>query len=155
MPGLFNYEDPAADVFMDRNAILSDLEDAEWDALIGCMERKLFPAGLRILTAGEKDRTLYLIVSGEVDVVVEGAKGPVRIATITEGSVFGEMAFFDGEPRSAHVIARKAVEVLSLRAERLEQLVAWHPRLAHRLVMELGRVLSLRLRRTSKSWASN
>ncbi|MGA9868920.1 MAG: cyclic nucleotide-binding domain-containing protein [Acetobacteraceae bacterium] len=147
MPGLFNYEDPSAEVFEDRYAILSDLDDSEWDVLIGFMERKLFPAGARILQAGERDRALYLVVTGTVKVVVESSKGPIHVASITEGSVFGEMAFFDGEPRSAHVFALDRVEVLSLRAERLEQLVAWHPRIAHKLLMELGRVLSQRLRR--------
>ncbi len=147
MPGLFNYEDPSGEIFKDRNAILSDLDDAEWDVLIGCMERKLFPAGARILQAGERDRALYLVVAGTVKVIVESAKGPTEVASIGGGSVFGEMAFFDGEPRSAHVFAHDRVEVLALRAERLDQLVAWHPRISHKLLMELGRVLSQRLRR--------
>jgi len=153
MPGLFNYDDPSAACFADHTAILSDLTDAEWDVLIGYMERRLFPANTRIAKVGDNDHTLYLVVSGEVDLLVEGPKGPVRILTVTEGSTFGEVGFFDEEPRSAHAIARGAVEVLALCPQRLEQLVAWHPRLAHRLVMELGRILSMRLRKMSKNWA--
>lgn len=153
MPGLFNYDDPSAACFADHTAILCDLTDAEWDVLIGYMERKLFPASTRIVKVGDDDHTLYLVVSGEVDLLVEGPKGPVRILTVTEGSTFGEVGFFDREPRSAHAIARGAVEVLALCPARLEQLVAWHPRLAHKLVMELGRVLSMRLRKLSRNWA--
>jgi CRP/FNR family transcriptional regulator, cyclic AMP receptor protein len=153
MPGLFNYDDPSADVFTEHTAILSDLTDAEWDLLIGCTERKLFPAGTPIVRTGEKDRAIYIIVSGEVDVIMHGPKGAVQLSTLTEGSVFGEVAFFDGEPRSADVVARGAVEVLCVRAERIDQLVCWHPRLAHKVVMELGRVVSQRLRRASKGWA--
>lgn len=153
MPGLFNYDDPSADVFTEHMAILSDLTDGEWDVLLGCMERKMFPAGTHIVRADEKDRAIYLVVSGEVDVIMEGPKGPVRLLTVTEGSVFGEVAFFDDGPRSADAIARGAVEVLCLRAERIDQLVCWHPRLAHKLVMDLGRVVSQRLRRLTKSWA--
>ena len=110
-------------------------------------------SGKRIVKVGDDDHTLYLVVSGEVDLLVEGPKGPVRILTVTEGSTFGEVGFFDHEPRSAHAIARGAVEVLALCPARLEQLVAWHPRLAHKLVMELGRVLSMRLRKLSRNWA--
>jgi CRP-like cAMP-binding protein len=153
MPGLFNYDDPSAACFTDHTAILSDLTDAEWDVLLGYMERKLFPSGTRILRIGDKDRTLYLVVSGEVDLIADSPKGPVRILTVGECSTFGEAGFFDGEPRSADAIARGAVEVLALCPQRLEQLVAWHPRLAHKLVMELGRVLSVRMRRLSKHWA--
>lgn len=147
MSRLFNYSDPSAQCFKDSTPILCDLNDAEWDTLISYMERKVFPAGTRILSAGDKDRALYLVVSGTVKVVADGPKGPIPIAAITESSVFGEMSFFDGEPRSAHVIAYDRVEVLKLTADRLEQMAAWHPRIAHKLLMELGHVLSQRLRR--------
>ncbi len=146
MPMLFNYHDPSAEIATHHGPILSNLNDSEWDKLIGCMERKLFPPGARILAAGARDRTLYFVVAGTVNVVVDRPKGPVQVASITGGSVFGEISFFDGEPRSAHVFAQDQVEVLSLRAERLEHLVAWHPCIAHKLLMELGRVMSQRLR---------
>jgi CRP/FNR family transcriptional regulator, cyclic AMP receptor protein len=153
MPGLFNYDNPSADVFTEHAAILSDLTDAEWDVLLGCMERKVYPGGTYIMRAGDKDRAVCFVVSGEVDIVMPGPKGPVRLVTVADGSVFGEVALFDSEPRSADAIARGPVEVLSLCAERLNQLVCWHPRLAHKVVMELGRVVSQRLRRVSRSWA--
>ena len=152
MAGLFNYDDPSADVFTDQPPIFSDLTDAEWDVLLGRMERKLFPAGTHILRAGAKPRAVYLVVSGEVDVIMQGPKGPVRLLTVTEGSVFGEVGFFDGEPGSAEAIARGPVEVLCLCSERIRELVCWHPGLAHKLVMGLGRVVSQRLRRLTKSW---
>ena len=57
------------------------------------------------------------------------------------------MAFFDGKPRSAHIVAREDVEILCLEIDRFEQLAAWRPRVAQRLLLDLGRVLSLRLRR--------
>jgi CRP/FNR family transcriptional regulator, cyclic AMP receptor protein len=149
---LFNYEDPNADVFRDQNAILTGLSDAEWDDLLKHMERRRFAKGARILRAGDHDRSLYLIAVGAVDVVAETPRGPQHLAVIGEGSVFGEMAFFDGAPRSADVYAREeVVEVLSLGPDRFEQFAAWRPRVAQRLLMDLGRVLSLRLRRRNLS----
>jgi CRP/FNR family transcriptional regulator, cyclic AMP receptor protein len=144
---LFNYDDPRADVVGAEGRILSDLTDAEWDNFLALMERRTFPKGAQILTAGERDRTLYLIASGEVEVAVDAPAGRKRLATIGEGSVFGEMSFFDGAPRSAHVFAETEVEVLALHQDRFGQLAAWHPRIAHKLLMDLGRVLSLRIRR--------
>jgi CRP-like cAMP-binding protein len=64
--------------------------------------------------------------------------------------VFGEMAFFDGAPRSASVYALEQVEVLALHQDAFELLAAWRPRIALKLVMDLGRVLSLRLRQTNQ-----
>ena len=148
MAGLFDYDNPSAECFRDETPILCDLADSEWDVLISYMERKVYPARSRIVGAGQRDRALYLIVTGTVSVVVDTPKGPMQLAAIAEGSVFGEMSFFDGEPRSASVVALDQVEVLCLRVEALEQLSAWHPRIALKLLLELGKVLSKRLRRT-------
>jgi CRP/FNR family cyclic AMP-dependent transcriptional regulator len=147
----FNYDNPGAEVVTDKNAILGDLTDAEWDEFIAQLERRRFPPRAQILRAGDRDRSLYLICSGTVDVVVDTRQGPKKVASIGEGSVFGEMAFFDGAPRSAHVYAKDAVEVASLSVARFEQIAAWRPRLAQKLLMDLGRVLSLRLRRYNQA----
>jgi len=148
---LFNYDDPRADVVGAEGRILSDLTDAEWTNFLALMERRLFPKDTQILTAGERDRTLYLIASGAVEVALDSPTGRKRLATIGEGSVFGEMSFFDGAPRSAHVFAQTEVEVLALHQDRFAQLAAWHPRIAQKLLMDLGRVLSLRIRRMNLS----
>lgn len=147
MVGLFNYKNPSAECFRDEMPILCDLADSEWDTLISYMERKVYPAGSRIVGAGQRDRALYLIVTGTVSVVVDTPKGPWQAAAIAEGSVFGERSFFDGEPRSASIVALDQVEVLCLRVESLEQLSAWHPRIALKLLLELGKVLSKRSRK--------
>lgn len=144
---LFNYAHPEANVLGGDFAILKNLSEAEWADVLRFAERQFVSRGVRILTAGEEDRSLYIVVKGTVDVVVDAPMGPKVLATIGEGSVFGEMAFFDGKPRSAHVDARDDVEILGLALDRFEQLAAWRPRLAQQLLLDLGRVLSLRLRR--------
>jgi CRP-like cAMP-binding protein len=91
-----------------------------------------------------------MIASGSVEVVVDSPKGRKTLATIGEGSVFGEMAFFDNSPRSATIVASAPAEVLALQLDRFEQLAAWRPRIAFKLLMDLGRVLSQRLRRANR-----
>ncbi len=146
---LFNYGDPQANVFGSDFAILKDLSEADWTDFLRFVERQMVSAGTRILSAGDRDRSLYIIAQGSVDVILDGSGEPKILATIGAGSVFGEMAFFDGKPRSAHVVARDDVEILGLGIDRFEQLAAWRPRVAQRLLMDLGRVLSLRLRRVN------
>lgn len=142
---LFDYDNPHEDVVRDIT-ILGDLTDTEWTALLGAMDRKTFPAATTILRTGEIDRTLYLISRGSVEVLRLIRKKLVHVAYVGEGSVVGEISFFDGAPRSATVVAREDVELLALPQARFEQFAAWHPRIAYRLLMDLGRVLSQRLR---------
>jgi CRP/FNR family cyclic AMP-dependent transcriptional regulator len=147
---LFNYDNPQADVLGQDFAIFHDLSDAEWADLLRFVERQVFAPKTRILTAGDCDRSLYIVAQGSVDVVIDGPAGPKHLASIGAGSVFGEMAFFDSKPRSAHVVAREKVEILVLGIDRFEQLAAWRPRVAQKLLMDLGRILSLRLRRLNQ-----
>jgi len=65
---------------------------------------------------------------------------------LPKGTVFGEMAFFDREPRSATVQATTSGTALRLTREAFERLAAWRPVLARRMLLELGRVVALRLR---------
>lgn len=145
----FNNANPPADALGSGVAILESLSEAEQAEFFRFAEWQSVARGTRILTAGETGRSLYILVKGMVDVVVDGANGPKTLASIGAGSVFDEMAFLDGHPRSAHVDARDDVEILSLAPERFEHLAAANGRLAQQLLRDLGRILSLRLRRLS------
>lgn len=131
--------------------ILADMTDAEQAELLAHTERRSFPAGAEVLRAGDGDRTVFLIVAGSVDVMADGPTGPQRLAVIEEGSAFGEMAFFDGAPRSATIVTREPLETLALSREQFRRLVAGHPQIARKLLLALGRVLSIRLRRMNPS----
>ena len=61
----------------------------------------------------------------------------------------GELAFFDGGPRSATLEAVTDVEGARLDAVGFERLSAEEPELARTMLLELGRVLAGRLRRAS------
>lgn len=144
---LFNYEDPARHIDADDSVILRGLDEAEWRTLLDYVERQGFPAGAQILRMGEADRTLYILQSGRVNVVIESPRKSKVIATIGAGSVFGELAFFDGAPRLASVHATEDCELLALSHTAFTTLAAWHPRIARELLLDLGRVISARLRR--------
>ena len=62
---------------------------------------RLVPAGHPIVTQGQEDAGLQLVVSGTADVVVHG--NPVR--TLSTGDYFGEISLIDGRPRSATIVA--------------------------------------------------
>ncbi len=71
------------------------------------MQRKAFKAGETIFRTGDKADLAYLIVVGGVDIAVPGEAGPVNIATLEAGEVFGEMGLIDAGPRSADAVANQ------------------------------------------------
>jgi CRP/FNR family cyclic AMP-dependent transcriptional regulator len=144
---LFDYDNPTRHADTDDSVILRGLDETEWRTLMDFAEHQRFASGSQILRMGEADRTLYILRSGRADVVIEWRGKSKVIARIDAGSVFGELAFFDGAPRLASVHATEDFELLALKHTEFMNLAAWHPRIARELLFDLGRVISARLRR--------
>ena len=101
------------------------------------------PTSEVLVRAGEVDRSLFFVLSGELRARI--SKRYVG-APMVPGGVFGEVAFFDGRPRSSDVVAIHDAEVLRLSYESFTVLAATEPVLARVLLLELGRALAGRLR---------
>jgi CRP/FNR family cyclic AMP-dependent transcriptional regulator len=145
MAAFFDYEAGAS--VADRNfVLLADLSTGEWDRLVDLMERRRFGAGAVVMARGEVDRALYIVASGSLEVLIPDGRHERRVRVQGPGTVIGEVAFFDGQPRSATVRALEPSEVLRLGLDAFEVLAARYPDIGRRLVMDLGRILALRLR---------
>lgn len=127
---------------------LAELSPPEWDRLVEMTERRLFQAGDVVIAGGDVDRSLYFVASGSVEVFVRQGHKEQSVQVLGPGSVLGEIAFFDGKPRSASVRALADTELLRLSADAFEVLSARHPDLGRKILLDLGRVLALRLRHT-------
>jgi CRP-like cAMP-binding protein len=147
-PDLFNYADPAQTLDAPgAGLILQGLDQAAWDTFLGFVEHLSFPAGSLILQASESGRSIYILRVGHVRGQVQAGSKIRQTGRLGPGAVFGELGFFDGEPRSASLWADDDVELLVMSLAGFDRMAVWHPRLARELLMDLGRVLSQRLRR--------
>jgi LmbE family N-acetylglucosaminyl deacetylase len=71
------------------------------------------PTGVSIIEQGEAANSLYLILSGAVDVIREAADGTQQVlARLGPGSFFGEEGLAYQRPRNAHVVAAEHVTCL-------------------------------------------
>jgi CRP-like cAMP-binding protein len=129
---------------------LADLSPEGWGKLLARTGAQRFRAGEVLVRAGEAQPALYIVANGSLEVLGIDRRGRERrVAVIEQGSVFGEQSFFDRLPRSATVRALTDGELRSLTPEAFEVLAAREPDLARRVLLDLGRILSLRLRATS------
>ena len=107
---------------------------------------KIIKNGDLLFKAGDKSDGMYVIRKGELQVFLEQDGKQVVLATIPEGSIVGEMAFFDSKPRSASIKANKETEVTLISnadfSKLLKQIPKWF--------VSLMEALSGRLRTTNE-----
>lgn len=144
--GYFNYEDANAPID-DPIVLLPDFSEDEWHRLLAHTVQRRFVPGETVIAMGAVDRSMYFIGEGQLEVIRPDMAQPI---VIHAGSVTGEMAFFDAQPRSADVRARSACTLFELSRERFDVLAAHEPRLTRALLMDLARVLAIRLRRAQR-----
>jgi CRP/FNR family cyclic AMP-dependent transcriptional regulator len=105
---------------------------------------------MNVCKEGSPGDNMFILVEGRVNIVKEDVEGHRKVvAAISKGKSFGEMALFDGEPRSATVMAAVDSTMLVLSKENLERLLDEHPRMGSKLLLKLGKPISRRLRATT------
>lgn len=144
----FDYDEDGADGAQnDQITVLEGLSEEEWQMIIRSAQTIPFEKDDILLKEGERDDAVYIVVSGQVEVISGAAfKRIKRLAVIEEGSVFGEVAFFDNKPRSASVRAICAGQVLRLSRKSFDKIAAWNPTLAQQFLFDLGSILAYRFR---------
>lgn len=136
---------------MGEALLLTEWRDDDWKALFRFTTIRRMRAGEALIRRGEPDRTLYFVLHGELEVIAHSGDGLTlgRVALVTAGSVLGEQAFFDSGPRSAGAWAVDDCEVAAMTPAQFAELEASSPALARDLLFALGRILAIRLRRTT------
>jgi len=108
-------------------------------AALGTM--RSYRAGEKIVAAGDPATSLFFLISGVVHVTLPDG---VRLATLTAGTAFGEMALL--EPlRSADVLADMSATALEIPLPDFERFREHHPRIGERIMRNLAQLLADRL----------
>ncbi len=95
-------------------------EEAGWLAVLG--QKVGANEGEVVVAEGDTSRSFYVIEKGDMEVRKKAAGGPDRtLATLGTRDMFGFMAFVDGKPRSASVVAVKACELSKVEPDVLEK----------------------------------
>lgn len=147
---------------MEKLAVLSGsplfemLSNQELEYVAELSRPRRFTGGQTIIEEGELGDSVYVIVSGEVEVIRRDAGGELKtIAVLGPRDFFGEMSLIDKEYRSATVRARGAdVELLQLTAENLTTFRKQHRDGFTFVVINIARTLSSRLREANTRLAA-
>lgn len=116
-------------------------------ALEACMEQRTCRAGEKIFTHGDSGDELFLIRRGEVRIMLPlNDRQSRHLSTFGQGDFFGEMAFLDGDPRSADAIAYTNTDLYVLTRQSFDKIAEEHKKVAIQLLEGIASVLAMRLR---------
>ncbi|MSX03042.1 MAG: cyclic nucleotide-binding domain-containing protein, partial [Actinobacteria bacterium] len=99
-----------------------------------------FPGGQVIFREGDPSNTCYVVRRGHARAIREHPDG--RTITLTHfgpGDIFGELAMFDDELRSATVETLDEVDLIAIPGRDMRRLMNDHGAIASKLVVSLGR----------------
>jgi CRP-like cAMP-binding protein len=127
-------------------SLFTRLDAAELGIIDGLLHERDYLPGEVIFDEGEEGQALYIVLEGEVLICRQGEPTSGRIATLSPGTFFGDIALIDSEPRSAQARASDSTRLaVFFRADFLD-LMETHARISSKIAMELARHMGRRLR---------
>jgi CRP/FNR family cyclic AMP-dependent transcriptional regulator len=133
-----------------RVPVFSTLEHDDLERIAQLAVPRTFDPGQIVFREGDSSDTCYIVRSGHARAVREHADGrTITLATFGPGDIFGELAMFEDELRSATVEAVQHTTVVAVLGPDMRRLMIEHPQISARLVIALGR----RLRETNERLA--
>jgi len=93
----------------------------------------VYGSGETIVRQGDQGQSMFVVVGGEVRVVLEPKRN--EVARIQRGGYFGEMSLLTGDPRTATVLAAGDVAVVEIGADLFRRVIAAHPEAIEKIGM--------------------
>jgi CRP/FNR family transcriptional regulator len=125
-----------------RVPVFEELADEDLRRVAEVTVPRRFGGGEVIFREGDDSDTAYVVHAGHARAIREHPDGrQITLATFGPGDIFGELAMFDDERRSATVEAMDDLEVLGILGGDMRRLLRRHPDMAVKLVISLGRRL--------------
>lgn len=127
-----------SETYLLKGAPLGDV-----DAVGAISSERTYAPGDVLVEAGDESRDLFVILEGRLQVL--GADGTV-VAELRKGAIVGEIAFLDGQARTAKVVAPNACKVLDVPYKAFREMLVSNPKLASVVYRNMAQALAERLR---------
>jgi CRP/FNR family transcriptional regulator, cyclic AMP receptor protein len=152
--------------FLQRVSLFKGISRREFGTLFRSLVIRNYSTGEILCREGDIGRALFILETGQVEVVRKTSDGVMRrVALLKASDYFGEMSLIDEQPRTASVIAVEPVRAYLLYKTEIEKLSYEAPHIAAAIMTHLATLLAVRLRAmmntapfsldsTDKPWAT-
>ena len=122
-----------------RVPLFADLAERDLEQLAQVAVPRSYEAGEAVFREGDSGDTCYVVREGSVRVTRRHSDGRViTLAELRAGAIFGELAMFGGETRSASVEALEPTRALAILSGDLRRIIVGHPDIAVKMLEGLA-----------------
>jgi len=131
--------------------IFADLSARELVEIEKIVHKRKYKKSEPIIRKGDPGLGMYIIVKGSVEIIdIDEKNSEKTLASLHDGSFFGDLALLDEAPRSASAIAMVDSEVIGFFRPDFLDLVYRKPKLGIKILLALAKIVGERLRRTNE-----
>jgi cAMP-dependent protein kinase regulator len=121
------YKERILDTLLAISPLFCVLSPEERGGLMKEVSFSTYKRGVRIVQEGDTGDRMYVIISGEVEVITEKESMVVPLAWLKSGDFFGEVAVITDRPRTATVTAKTDVAVAEISKGCVAGAIKRHP----------------------------
>jgi len=133
-------------------SMFAGLGDGELRKVARLFVQKLYRPGDRVFAKGDPGDDAYIVLRGKISIQLESDSPTV--VQMSDGKIFGELAFLDGAPRAAFAFATQPTILLVMKRTSFGDLIRREPNLGMMVMRNLARDLALKLRGVNEALAS-
>lgn len=123
---------------LSKHPVFSALSETTLDRLLAEGRREAFQGGDILLRQGDGSDSVILVLQGSVEAVVQTASGPVRLATISEPALLGEIGVLADLPRTATIRALEPGRLLRIGKAMFNSIADGNPKILRHVIAQLG-----------------
>src|SRR3954470_12871267 len=125
-----------------RVPLFADLSERDLEQLAQVAVPRTYEAGEAVFREGDSGDTCYIVREGSVRVTRRHSDGrSITLAELRSGDIFGELAMFGGETRSATVEALERTRALAILAGDMRRIMLAHSEIAVKMLEGLANPL--------------
>jgi len=127
---------------LEKVSLFAGLSRRQLGKLLVKLFEKEYGSGETIFLEGEPGKALFIVLDGRVSIFHAGHGAEDRLAALTPGAYFGELALIDDLPRSASARAEEHSSLLILYKSHFDELIEGHSTIAIRVMGNLLKALA-------------
>jgi CRP-like cAMP-binding protein len=128
-----------------RIPIFAKIDPAKLKLMAFASERVTYKPGQMLFRQGERGDAAFIVLHGTADVLIDADNGLLRVASLSENEIIGEISILCDIPRTATVQAETELTTLRITSDLFLRMLMEFPEMG----VEVMRVLAHRLEQTT------